>query len=207
MKLKKYGKGGKYAMYQNGGPVKAKKMSKEEREKELTKMSGVAKERLEELAGEKAYLKKRAEADRAYKSALKDGATEEQATKLAEKYLGGFKDGGKVKPKKKITKVDPRIAGLKAKGDFYQSLEPEYKKIYEKHLDDAINRGVSVSDAASSAVSKVKKAQEEAEQAKKNIKNFVGDRKYLKGGQVKLDANKDGKISGEDFKILKAKKK
>ena len=36
MKLKKYGKGGKYKMYQDGGPVKAKKMSKEEREKELT---------------------------------------------------------------------------------------------------------------------------------------------------------------------------
>lgn len=203
MKLKKYGKGGKYAMYQNGGPVKAKKMSKEEVERD----AAMAKERLEELAGEKAYLAKRKEADRQYRMALKEGATEEQATKIAEKYLGGFKDGGKVKPKKKITKVDPRIAGLKRKGDFYQSLEPKYKKIYEKHLDDAINRGVSVSDAASSAVVKVKKAQEEAKEAKKNIKNFVGDRKYLKGGQVKLDANKDGKISGEDFKMLKAKKK
>lgn len=126
MKLKKYGKGGKYAMYQNGGPVKAKKMSKEEREKELTKMSGVAKERLEELAGEKAYLAKRKEADQAYKSALKDGATEEQAAKLAEKVLSNFKHGGKM---------------------------------------------------------------------------------YLKGGQVKLDKDKDGKITGKDFKMMKAKKK
>lgn len=32
-----------------------------------------------------------------------------------------------------------------------------------------------------------------------------GMMKYLKGGQVKLDANKDGKISGEDFKMLKKK--
>lgn len=32
-------------------------------------------------------------------------------------------------------------------------------------------------------------------------------KKYLKGGQVKLDANKDGKISGADFKMLRAKKK
>ena len=31
-------------------------------------------------------------------------------------------------------------------------------------------------------------------------------KKYLKGGQVKLDANKDGKITGEDFKMLKGKK-
>ena len=30
---------------------------------------------------------------------------------------------------------------------------------------------------------------------------------YLKGGQVKLDANKDGKISKADFDLLKKKKK
>ena len=30
---------------------------------------------------------------------------------------------------------------------------------------------------------------------------------FLKGGQAKLDANKDGKISAEDFKLLKSKKK
>jgi hypothetical protein len=31
--------------------------------------------------------------------------------------------------------------------------------------------------------------------------------KYLKGGQVeKLDKNKDGKISGEDFKMMAKKK-
>tara|TARA_R110002072_G_scaffold118799_1_gene251357 strand:+ start:250 stop:414 length:165 start_codon:yes stop_codon:yes gene_type:complete len=31
-------------------------------------------------------------------------------------------------------------------------------------------------------------------------------KKYLTGGQVKLDKNKDGKISGEDFKMMKKKK-
>ena len=30
---------------------------------------------------------------------------------------------------------------------------------------------------------------------------------FLKGGQAKLDANKDGQISAEDFKLLKSKKK
>lgn len=95
----------------------------------------------------------------------------------------------------KAKKGDPIKKGLQAKGDFYQSLEPEYKKIYMKHLDDAINRGISVSDAASSAVSKVNKAKEEAKVAKKNIKNFVGDRKYEKGGKVFKPHNmyKDGK--------------
>ena len=32
-------------------------------------------------------------------------------------------------------------------------------------------------------------------------------RYYLKGGQAKLDVNKDGKISGEDFAMLRGKKK
>jgi len=32
-------------------------------------------------------------------------------------------------------------------------------------------------------------------------------KKYLTGGQVELDKNKDGKITAEDFKLMKAKKK
>ena len=32
-------------------------------------------------------------------------------------------------------------------------------------------------------------------------------KKFLSGGQAKLDANKDGKITGEDFKMLRSKKK
>jgi hypothetical protein len=32
-------------------------------------------------------------------------------------------------------------------------------------------------------------------------------KKYLTGGQVELDKNKDGKITGEDFKLMKTKKK
>lgn len=32
-----------------------------------------------------------------------------------------------------------------------------------------------------------------------------GGKLYLKGGQVKLDANKDGKITGDDFKMLRKK--
>lgn len=125
MKLKKYGKGGKYSMYKKGGVNPKKKMTPAEREAEMEKMAGVAKNRLEEMAGEKAYLARRKEAEREYKQAIKEGATPEQATKIAEKYL---KNGGKMSM-------------------------------------------------------------------------------YLKGGQVKIDANKDGKISGSDFKMLRAKKK
>ena len=32
-------------------------------------------------------------------------------------------------------------------------------------------------------------------------------KRYLTGGQAKLDVNKDGKISGEDFAMLRDKKK
>ena len=43
----------------------------------------------------------------------------------------------------------------------------------------------------------------------KSLKNLLGLRNgggMLKGNQKKLDKNKDGKISGEDFKMMKAKK-
>ena len=41
----------------------------------------------------------------------------------------------------------------------------------------------------------------------KSLKNLLGLRNgggMLKGNQKKLDKNKDGKISGEDFKMMKA---
>ena len=38
-------------------------------------------------------------------------------------------------------------------------------------------------------------------------KQVTNRRGFLKGGQAKLDANIDGKISAEDFKLLKSKKK
>tara|TARA_R100000700_G_scaffold8490_3_gene12387 strand:- start:284 stop:760 length:477 start_codon:yes stop_codon:yes gene_type:complete len=41
---------------------------------------------------------------------------------------------------------------------------------------------------------------------KERMKNKNKD-KFLVGGQAKIDANKDGKISGEDFKILREKNK
>lgn len=134
MKLKKYGKGGKYEMYSKGGVSPKKSYSKggdvDPPQKKPVygppKPPGykepTEKER-EESRGEAEYLKRRKEADRAYRQAIKEGATEAQAVKIAEKYLS---QGGKM---------------------------------------------------------------------------------YLTGGQVKLDANKDGKISGSDFKMLRAKKK
>lgn len=127
MKLKKYGKGGKYKMYQNGGPVKAKKKmmgpEKEPEEDLLTEKLEKLGNSKEEKEQEKAYLERRKRADLEYRIAIKEGATPEQAAKIAEKYMS------------------------------------------------------------------------------------MGGKMYLKGGQVKLDKNKDGKITGKDFKMMKAKKK
>jgi hypothetical protein len=39
------------------------------------------------------------------------------------------------------------------------------------------------------------------------MKMYKMKKKPLKGGQAKLDANRDGKISKEDFAMLKNKKK
>ena len=38
-------------------------------------------------------------------------------------------------------------------------------------------------------------------------KQVTNRRGFLKGGQAKLDADGDGKITGKDFKLLKSKKK
>ena len=46
-----------------------------------------------------------------------------------------------------------------------------------------------------------------ASKAAKVGKGAKKGKKYLKGGQVKLDKNKDGKISGADFKMMKKGKK
>ena len=37
--------------------------------------------------------------------------------------------------------------------------------------------------------------------------NIIKENNMLKGNQKKLDKNRDGKISGADFKLLKKKKK
>lgn len=124
MKLKKYGKGGKYDMYNKGGVnPKKKKLSAKERKAETDKMAATAKERLEEFAGEKEYLSKRKEADRAYRQAIKEGASEEQATKIAEKYLS---QGGKMYLKGGQVKLDKNKDG-KISGEDFKMLRAKKK--------------------------------------------------------------------------------
>jgi hypothetical protein len=53
-----------------------------------------------------------------------------------------------------------------------------------------------------------KTTKEFIEKSKTMGKKYGGSmKKMLSGGQAKIDVNKDGKITGEDFKMLQAKKK
>ena len=136
MKLKKYGKGGKYEMYGNGGGVKVtKKMADDKFKKDFEAAANM---------------------------------TNDLAKQLAE--------------------------GVDAKG---MPLKPAAKKALAEQI----------------------KKRKASEQGMKANYRYVGteipagkapfedDAMYLKGGQVKIDANKDGKITGADFKMLKLKKK
>ena len=84
----------------------------------------------------------------------------------------------------------------------YYNLESVGNKARRKAID---TRGDI--EGAFDSVDKLKKdTRKRAKQGKKFRYKYGGKmKKYLKGGQVKLDANKDGKISGEDFKMLRKK--
>lgn len=55
--------------------------------------------------------------------------------------------------------------------------------------------------------SKPIKSKSQAAKHQQEAGKYIKTPGYLTGGQTKIDANKDGKITGEDFKILKARKK
>jgi hypothetical protein len=55
--------------------------------------------------------------------------------------------------------------------------------------------------------SKPIKSKSQAAKLQKEAGKYIKTPGYLTGGQTKIDANKDGKITGDDFKILKARKK
>jgi hypothetical protein len=84
----------------------------------------------------------------------------------------------------------------------YYNLESVGNKARRKAID---TRGDI--EGAFDSVDKLKKdTRKRARQGKTFRYKYGGKmKKYLKGGQVKLDANKDGKITGQDFKMLRKK--
>jgi hypothetical protein len=119
------------------------------------------------------------------------------------KYAGGGKmdmylNGGKVG--NKVKRLENREANLVARGS--KAVDEGRERKADRLLGKAArveNRVIKAKESAS-----VKKM---AGGGKMDMMYGMGGKmkKYLAGGQVELDKNKDGKITGVDFKMLKKK--
>jgi hypothetical protein len=80
---------------------------------------------------------------------------------------------------------------------------------YERKGNCVYNKETGKKKGCSSSAAKAKEymkalyASELQERVQNTVKKVINEK--LKGGQNKLDANKDGKISGDDFKLLRSK--
>jgi hypothetical protein len=73
--------------------------------------------------------------------------------------------------------------------------------VYNKETNE--KKGCSSSAAKAKEYMKALYASELQERVQETVKKVINEK--LKGGQNKLDTNKDGKISGDDFKLLRSK--
>ena len=249
MKLKKYGKGGKYDMYQKGGGVTVtKKMVDDEFKKTFESSANLTNDLARQLSkgvdSKGMPLKpaaKKALAEEVRKRKAKDQAMKPNYRYVGTKVPGGkspsFKKGGKVKKKGMTTaeRKNQYMDSIKDKQKKDQSEVSQKNKIRlmagygsnrfvpapitekMKYADKGVknlaaNREKNVyKPARESASKRFDKATKYDEllgrSTNPNKKYKEGGKMYLKGGQVKLDKNKDGKISGADFKMMKLKKK
>jgi hypothetical protein len=148
----------------------------------------------------------------------------------ASKNFDGYSKGGKMKAKKykKGGKVDPpkgkkltkEMVDKQHSSDLDKSANLT-NKLAKQAATGKKKNGFPMKKEAVKALSKdVEKRKKRESTSKPNYrdvgKSIPGGSsprfkkggkmmKYLKGGQVKLDANKDGKITGQDFKMLKKK--
>ena len=125
------------------------------------------------------------------------------AAKPVKKMMGGGKmdmylNGGKVG--NKVKRLENREANLVARGS--KAVDEGRERKADRLLGKAARVENRVIKAKESAP--VKKM---AGGGKMDMMYGMGGKmkKYLMGGQVKLDKNKDGKISAIDFKMLKKK--
>lgn len=211
MKLKKYGKGGKHEMYKKGGKLKGKTVTKEMADKAFKK-------KFEESANFANKFAKYAETGVGPNGMPLSVKKRKEYAELAKSYKG---KSSKMKPNyryvgTKLPAKDQPVYGKGGKtpnpdkksrpevGEWYMKQSKEIKSLFDNAYDSAYKRGASGAQARESAIKAVEKKMGKAIEFKGGGKM---KKKYLKGGQVKLDANKDGKISGADFKMLRAKKK
>ena len=198
----------KMTVYQNGG-----KMTADDKKQELARKlfgsipkfnkeearRGMMAEKINKLQKEYDYWTKKGEPTTA-------SGVKVQMDKIREdmkKYTGGgkvdmYSKGGKVEDK--VKRLENREANLVARGN------KAVDEGRERKADRLLGKAARVEN-------RVIKAKESAP-AKKMMGGGKMDmtygmggkmKKYLMGGQVKIDKNKDGKISAVDFKMLKKK--
>jgi hypothetical protein len=193
----------KMTVYQNGGkpPVGTKK--------KMTDMEIAKANRMQMLTEERNTIRKNdPDALAAFDRGLKEQGfmvnkkpAAKPAAAAVKKMMGGGKmdmylNGGKVG--NKVKRLETREANLVARGS------KAVDEGRERKADRLLGKAARVEN-------RVIKAKESAP-----VKKMAGGgkmdygmggkmKKYLMGGQVKLDKNKDGKITGVDFKMLKKK--
>jgi len=206
----------KMTVYKNGGKTPIVPDPK----KKMTDMEIAKANRMDMLTQERNTIRKNdPDALAAFDRGLKEQGfmvKKKPAATPVKKMMGGGKmdmylNGGKVG--NKIKRLENREANLVARGS----------KAVDEGRERKADRLLGKAARVENRVIKAKESKERQEMVKK-IQSFILPdenkmmgggkieygmggkmKKYLMGGQVKLDKNKDGKITGVDFKMLKKK--
>jgi hypothetical protein len=206
----------KMTVYKNGGKTPIVPDPK----KKMTDMEIAKANRMDMLTQERNTIRKYDPAALpAFDRGLKEQGfmvNKKPAAKPVKKMMGGGKmdmylNGGKVG--NKVKRLENREANLVARGS----------KAVDEGRERKADRLLGKAARVENRLIKAKESKERQEMVKK-IQSFILPdenkmmgggkieygmggkmKKYLAGGQVKLDKNKDGKITGVDFKMLKKK--
>jgi hypothetical protein len=206
----------KMTVYKNGGKTPIVPDPK----KKMTDMEIAKANRMDMLTQERNTIRKNdPDALAAFDRGLKEQGfmvKKKPAATPVKKMMGGGKmdmylNGGKVG--NKVKRLENREANLVARGS----------KAVDEGRERKADRLLGKAARVENRVIKAKESKERQEMVKK-IQSFILPdenkmmgggkieygmggkmKKYLMGGQVKIDKNKDGKISAIDFKMLKKK--
>lgn len=171
---------------------------------ETAKFVSGALDNFEAKQEEKKYKPQREAASKKFDEVTKYDEMLGRATNPYKKY----KDGGKV-TKKMVDKMDSKMRNEQnaTATQLFKELKQGYKMV------DGFPRPLT---AAQKKDNEKELARTQEKLKKPTSYKYVGTKvpsyskggkmmKYLKGGQVKLDANKDGQITGADFMMLRKK--
>jgi hypothetical protein len=179
--VKKMSEGGEMDMYKKGGAMNVKKRGRPE---DNTNYVGSQPNR--------GVVKVDSESTRT----VKDGKTEyvsvtniSDAAGKSQRIVSNRDGESSTSFARKSNPTQPVKVGPSSPSKIMANINGRGYRDIEKEVRPGISNAQSVSDL---------------EKAKKMMYRYGGKmKKYLAGGQVKLDKNKDGKITGIDFKMMK----